>query len=576
MEPLPAKLETNMVLPSSVGYHRPATIWVEYENTGQVSMKAPLLVVGAKQLGREGAILALPIINIVQFNWELQPPQARGFWTSAMPEGYANTVQFLACGEVPGLLQPGEKGRFPVYWAGWQKPWNFSYPPINFTLGVVESSNTDMIDWAEMKEDMKPDSLDARTWDALWQAFAAEAGTTWGSYVEMLQDNAIYLGRQGLFVIDIGDLLAFEFAQADGMNVVRTLASSTDAHVVAPGLDISFGRSYGQSISSRHALGDLGYGWSHNWGYSLEVETDGTVRMSGPGGSRRTYQPDSRAGYPYFSMEGGPRRILSHPETATCTPNPAAMPRFFDSTGKLDYVEDTHGNRIACTYSGDQLIRLEHSSGQYLDIDWSGARIASVIYPDGRATSYSYEGDYLTGALFYDGSSVSYGYENSGTPARQHALLSIAFPGNTHQYFDWDANGRLSKISRDGGAEPVSFSYGDAGEVCVRDAFGNTSRYFLNQNGVLVRAEDPQGHEINLKYDLDYNLVGVIDPAGRSYNYDYNNDGNMTRMTDPLGLRHSSQLQRPVRPADRPCRCQRQRHPLWVRRKRRADLDHLR
>jgi len=536
MDPLPAQLKTNMILPSSVGYHRPATIWVEYENTGQIAMKAPLLVVGAKQLEqagpREGAILTIP--QVIPLTGALEAPQARGFWTSAMPEGYANTVQFLAGGEVPGLLQPGEKGRFPVYWAGWQQPWNFSYPPINFTLGVVEASNINTINWAEMKDSMKPDSLATDTWDALWQAFTAEAGSTWGSYVTMLQDNAIYLGRQGLYINDISDLLAFEFAQADGINVVRTLASSTDAHVVAPGLDITFSRSYGQSISGRHALGDLGYGWSHNWDYSLEFEADGTIRMKGPGGSRRTYQPDSRAGYPYFSMEGDHAVFISSGGGYLHTESSGYV-RFFDSTGKLQYVGDTHGNRITCTYSGDQLVRLDHSSGQYLDIGWSSEQIVSVTDPDGRTTSCSYDGDYLTNSLFYDGSSVSYGYETSGTPARQHALLSVTFPGNTHQYFDWDANGRLSGISRDHGAEPISFSYGDAGEVYIQDVFGNTSSYFLNQNGVLVKAIDPQGDKINLKYDLDYNLAGVIDPAGRTYNYDYDSDGNMTRMTDPLG-----------------------------------------
>ncbi|BBO84834.1 hypothetical protein DSCO28_54000 [Desulfosarcina ovata subsp. sediminis] len=531
-EPLPAELETNMILPSTVGYHRPATIWVEYENTGQVAMKAPLLVVGAKQGESEGAILTTP--QIIPLTGAMEAPQARGFWTSAMPEGYANTVQFLASGEVPGMLQPGEKGSFPVYWAGWQQPWDYSYPPINFTLGVVENSNTDVIEWADMKDDMKPDSLDADTWDALWQAFIAEAGTTWGSYVDMLQDNAVYLGRQGLYVNDISDLLAFEFAQADGMNVIRTLSSSTDAHAVAPGLDISFSRSYGQSISNRHALGGLGYGWTHNWDYSLEFESDGTIRMKGPGGSRRTYQPDSRSGYPYFSMEGDHAVFVSSGDGFLHTES-SGYARFFDSTGKLEYVEDTHGNRITCTYSGDQLVRLDHSFGQYIDINWSGGHIASVIDPDGRTTSYTYDGDHLTEALFYDGSSVSYSYDTSGTSAKLHALLSITFPGNTHQYFDWDANGRLSGISRDNDAEPVVFSYGDAGEVYIQDVFGNTSRYFLNQNGVLVRAQDPQGDEINLKYDLDYNLVSVIDPEGRSYTYDYDDDGNMTRMTDPLG-----------------------------------------
>ncbi|MCB1764279.1 MAG: hypothetical protein KDI27_14230, partial [Gammaproteobacteria bacterium] len=458
-EPLPAKLETNMLLPSSVGYHRPATIWVEYENTGQVAMKAPLLVVGAKQVEREAALLTIPQID--PLTGALQAPQARGFWTSAMPEGYANTVQFLASGKVPGLLQPGEKGRFPVYWAGWQQPWNFSYPPINFTLGVVEDSNAGAIDWAELKDAMKPNSIGSDTWNALWRAFTAETGSTWGGYVAMLQENAIYLGRQGLHVNDIGDLLAFEFAQADGMNVIRTLASSTDASVVAPGLDISFTRSYGQSITRRHALGDLGYGWSHNWDYSLQIEADGTIRMVGPGGSRRTYQPDSRVGYPYFSMEGDHAVLIAsaggylHSETS-------GYARFFDSTGKLVYVEDTHGNRITCSYSGNQLVRLEHSSGQHLDIGWSGDRIASITDSAGRTTTYSYDfvNEHLTGVTFYDGSEVGYFYHvyYGGDvyipPEQNHALQFIFLPDQIKR-FDWDSNGRLAGIHKLKVGEPL-------------------------------------------------------------------------------------------------------------------------
>ena len=548
-EPLPAKLKTNMLLPSSVGYHRPATIWVEYENTGQVAMKAPLLVVGAKQLGIERAILTMP--RIEQLSGAIAPPAARGFWTSAMPEGYANTVQFLASGKVPGLLQPGEKGRFPVYWAGWQQPWNFSYPPINFTLGVVEDSNPGAIDWAAIKDGMRPDSISTDTWNALWHAFKAEAGSTWGSYVAMLQDNAIYLGRQGLHINDVSDLLAFEFAQADGMNVIRTLASSTDASVVAPGLDISFERSYGQSITSRHTLGDLGYGWSHNWDYSLKIAADGTIRMVGPGGSRRTYQPDSRAGYPYFSMEGDHAVLISSGGGYLHTES-SGYGRFFDSAGRLQYVEDTHGNRITCTYSGGQLMRLEHSSGQYLDIGWSGDRIASVTDPDGRTTSYFYDhiNKHLTGAIFYDGSTVDYFYsvyyggDVFTPPWHDHSLLFITRPDQVKR-FDWDSNGRLAGIHKlnvgepliinSDGIEPVHFTYGDAGEVYISDAFGNTSSYYLSHNGVLVRAKDPQGDEINLKYDLDFNLASVIDPEGRSHNYDYDKDGNLTRMTDPMG-----------------------------------------
>ena len=104
-----AKLETNLIVPSRVGYHTVATVWVEYANTGDVAMPAPILVVTATQNDQQAAIMKLSTVL---------PP--RGFWTSAMPKGFSSTVQFLATGDTPGILQPGESCRVPVQFAGWQ------------------------------------------------------------------------------------------------------------------------------------------------------------------------------------------------------------------------------------------------------------------------------------------------------------------------------------------------------------------------------------------------------------------------------------------------------------------------
>ena len=41
------KLVTNLVVPSAVGWHTPATLYIQYSNTGDASMPAPLLVVDA-------------------------------------------------------------------------------------------------------------------------------------------------------------------------------------------------------------------------------------------------------------------------------------------------------------------------------------------------------------------------------------------------------------------------------------------------------------------------------------------------------------------------------------------------
>ncbi|MEI7902427.1 MAG: DUF6531 domain-containing protein, partial [bacterium] len=275
------KLETNLILPDGFGYHMPATIYVEYRNSGTAAMPAPLLRLLVTQNGQEGAFLTLKSTRL-----------SEGFWTSAMPEGFTHSVQFLAGGETPAVLQPGDFVRVPIYYAGWQQPWDFSYPPLDFNLRVTTANDTNTADWASLKNAWRPDSITSEAWDPIWDNFTTEVGTTWGNYVRMLDDNAAYLGRLGQRVLDVGDLLNFEFFQVEGFSPLRSLASAVDADVPAPGMRLEFTRSFPQPIWKRFDIGPLGRGWSHNWQYSLAVAADGTVTVRGPGGSFRKFQPD--------------------------------------------------------------------------------------------------------------------------------------------------------------------------------------------------------------------------------------------------------------------------------------------
>jgi hypothetical protein len=109
------RLETRLVLPSQLGRHATATLYVDYANTGNEAMPAPLLVLqSADPDTSDRPLMTLDRSRLVA-----------GFWTSAIPAGFANSVQFLATGATPGLLQPGESGRMPVYFAGLQGPWDF-------------------------------------------------------------------------------------------------------------------------------------------------------------------------------------------------------------------------------------------------------------------------------------------------------------------------------------------------------------------------------------------------------------------------------------------------------------------
>src|SRR5690606_15377732 len=159
------QLRTRIITPKALGFHQPAEIIVEYTNAGDVAMPAPLLVVAAAQAGREGALMSLD---------ERQLP--RGFWTSAIPDGFSNAVQFLAGGANPGVWQPGEVGRVTIYYAGWEKPWDRD-EPFDFRVGSVTTDNGTAIGWDELKPLLRPTLYTPAAWGPIFENLVAAVGT---------------------------------------------------------------------------------------------------------------------------------------------------------------------------------------------------------------------------------------------------------------------------------------------------------------------------------------------------------------------------------------------------------------
>ena len=127
-----SNLKTDLVLPSVLGRHQPGTIYVDYTNTGDVAMPAPLLVL----TGTLNPFLTLDPTRVVA-----------GLWTSALPDGFSHSVEILGSGATPGVLQPGETMRVPVYYAGLQQPWDFSKTSVTFNLTVTKPDDSTPIDW---------------------------------------------------------------------------------------------------------------------------------------------------------------------------------------------------------------------------------------------------------------------------------------------------------------------------------------------------------------------------------------------------------------------------------------------
>ncbi len=527
-----AHLVTHLILPSQMGRHISSTIYIEYANTGSVAMPAPLLVLVAPPEVIDGqTITNLPLFT-------LNPALVvSGYWTSALPEGYSNSVEILASGkEVPGWLEPGESETVPVYYAGMQQPWSFAESSFQFKLDVYTEQDPTALDWSSLKGSLKPPGISTMAWNAIAASLATQVGGTWGDYVAMLDNEVSYLGQLGEDVTDVSELWSFALMQADGLTPTPELAGATDIDVAVPGpVSLDFSRVYQEPLSSRDAIGPLGYGWSDDWQYSLSVASDGTVTVIMPGGEQRVFQPDSR-GSDYFDQPGDNGVLTKSAGGAFTLQEADGEIEQFNANGTLDYLQDTNGNRITAGYTGSQLTSLTDTSGASLTIAYNAqGLIASVTSPDGQTVKYNYDpGEHLISVQSYDGEVTQYTYESGSDESTENALTSITNPDGTSQNFTYSLSGQLTGTSQAGGADPLTYSY-NSGEVTVTDAAGDASQYYFDENGDLVKTADALGNVTFATYDSNGNLTSLTDSTGLTTTYTYNSNGNLVSSTDALG-----------------------------------------
>ncbi len=376
-------LETNLVVPKYLARHNASgLIEIEYSNTGTDAMPAPLLSLTVTQGGNQGAHLTLDPTLI----------QA-GIWSSATPDGFTPSIELLASGAIPGWLEPGESVQVPVYWAGFLQDGTGAGEPFLFQLSSDNAVDPTPIDWNALRDSLRPPTIAADAWSALYPNLVAQLGSTWGQYVTRMDADAAYLDGLGENVTDSGQLFGFEILQANGFSPVTTLVTATDMSVPAPGLSLAVDRVFSNSIISRNQAGPFGLGWwwADGWQRNLSVSSDGTVVISDGDGSQRRFQPDLRSGY--FDQPGDDATLTKLASGAYTVNEPNGLVTAFRPDGKVDYVQDTNGNRITAGYTNGLLTSLTHSSGQSLQIAYdSVGRIKTITdSASNRVTSYTYD-----------------------------------------------------------------------------------------------------------------------------------------------------------------------------------------
>ncbi len=597
--PTTAKLETNLVVPGTVSPTFPIkqTLWVEYRNTGNVAMPAPLLQVAA-----DGNGLLTTDENL-----------ANAVQTSrTLPNGLGGSVQLLGVGSsaTPGFLQPGESARLPVYFVGLSR--DIGARQVNFTLGSLTAMDTSeyvvysfnpitnttervvtfrprhgrtgfsatapisfsplayeeyvVVDWNGIRVNGRPESIPEDAWNAIVLNLQPTFGNLWAEYITRMSGNANYLASIGQATSSVAALWGFGVAEASAaLNPVRYLAGAVDASVAAPGLPLTFSRVYGQDIVSRFRTGVMGRGWTHNWDVTALVQANGDVVLRGPGGVDRFFTKNangtftaSAGDYGRLTLAAGVLRLVESDQTLWQ----------FRTDGRLDFVQDTNGNRITLGYAVGLLTSVTHSNGRQLLLGYSGtpARLISLTdmmgpgAGDDRVTTYEYDAarDHLVRVVAPGSRVTAYTYAprthrpfvvmNSRNSSdligdlpepTSHALLSVTHADGTHDYFAYDARGRLTETKKDGNTERVTFAYGTAGEVTVTDATNRPTKLFFGVGGQLAQVRDAAGRVVGFGYDSQFQFSGLGGPGGEQYRYAYDSRGNLTGIRDALNLETS-------------------------------------
>ncbi len=502
----PGQLVVQMSEPNGVRPGRTGSVTIDYSNTGGSDIPAPLFV-----LTTDNASLELP-----------------GQVVSS-----GQTIDFLGINPTgpAGVLPPGARGTIEVDFT----PTSLvADTVIHFNLGEVPQDST-AINWPSQQSSLRPSNIPASAWGAVFANFESSVGSTTGQYVATLDADATYLSQLGESTADVSRLVGFEILKADAFFSAATLASVTDASYPTPGaIPLDFVRQFDQSIGGRDQSGPLGDGWTDNWQISAAADAQGDVTVTDDGATRFfTRQPDGS--YMPMPDDHGTLTLVAGAYQLRETNGDLTA---FNSNGSLAYEQDPNGNRVTATYNAaGELTLLTASDGSALTIAYNTqGLISQVTDPAGRASTYQYDasGQHLTTYTDKYGA-THYTYLTGPTAADANALATIAYADNTHVFYTVDAQGRLTGVSRDGGAEALTYTYGPVGGYTVTDADHAATTILADDMGLIVQTTDPLGNITRNSYDADSNLTSVVAPDGTTTTYQYDSRGNITSETDPLG-----------------------------------------
>ena len=190
----------------------------------------------------------------------------------------------------------------------------------------------------------------------------------------------------------------------------------------------------------------------------------------------------------------------------------------FNTNGTLNYVEDTHGNRITAGYNAQgQLVSLTDSNGEYLDLAYNAqGHLATLTDSNGQTETYGYDptGQFLTSYTDVYGT-TNYTYVTGQSAAQNNALAEIAYADGTRSTSPTIPQGRLIDQHRNGGAEDETISYLTPAATSRPTPTATRPPSTSTSSAPPPRPSTRWATSPRYYYDSNLNLTKVVGPGAR-------------------------------------------------------------
>ncbi|MDE6088105.1 MAG: hypothetical protein K2G25_06935, partial [Oscillospiraceae bacterium] len=289
----------------------------------------------------------------------------------------------------------------------------------------------------------------------------------------------------------------------DGVHIAtgNYTRSFTDLSVASPGVKSDFVRTY-NSMSDEE--GSFGIGWDFNIDVSkIVIPAEGYYQVVLPDGSNTTFKDDGNGGFECLNAHS----IMTKSGEEYTVTNAAQSQYHFNSNGELDWVKDANGNTLQINTLSDMQKQVVDSTGRTYTINYrdvNGHKRIDSIGDDhsetNRIVTYAYNGD----AQLVSATSVSGGTE----------------------YYEYDGNGRLCKITNCYDEITDQMAYYDNGSVdWLTNAAGLKQVYTYDKAFQQTGLEEYDGETLvktfTYNYDEKYAVkINTVETDGQTYEVD--------------------------------------------------------